>query len=59
VSCAESLEHDKFSLLTRGDFIMYIDETIIAGLLVVAGTVVFLGGFGYFAYKDAQKSKKS
>ena len=38
---------------------MYVDETIVAGLLVVAGTLVFLGGFGYFAYKDAQKSKKS
>ncbi len=38
---------------------MYVDETIVAGLLVVAGTLVFLGGFGYFAYKDAQKSKKA
>lgn len=37
---------------------MYIDETIVAGLLVVGGTLVFLGGFAYFAYKDSQKTKK-
>jgi uncharacterized membrane protein YebE (DUF533 family) len=37
---------------------MYIDETIVAGLLVVGGTLVFLGGFAYVAYKDSQKPKK-
>jgi hypothetical protein len=37
---------------------MYIDEAVIAGLLVVAATLAFFGGFGYFIYKDAHKPKK-
>jgi len=37
---------------------MYIDETIVAGLVVVLGTIGFLGGFGYFIYKDMQKNPK-
>jgi len=36
---------------------MYIDETIIAGVLVVLGTIGFLGGFAAFVYKDAHKKK--
>ncbi len=38
---------------------MYIDETIVAGLLVVMGTIGFLGGFAYFIYQDQKKAKKS
>lgn len=38
--------------------VMYFDETIAASLLVIAGTLVFLGGFGWIVYKDLQKEKK-
>jgi hypothetical protein len=37
---------------------MYVDETIVAGLLVILGTVGFLGGFAYFIYHDQKKSQK-
>lgn len=36
---------------------MYIDETIVASLLVIAGTLVFLGGFAAIAYRDFKKEK--
>ena len=36
---------------------MYIDETVIAGLAVVFGTIAFLGGFGYFIYGKRQSHK--
>jgi len=35
---------------------MYIDETIIAGALVIVSTICFLVGFGYVAYKGSQKN---
>lgn len=38
---------------------MYIDETIIAGLIVVVGTIGFLGGFGYIVYQDLRKESKN
>ena len=34
---------------------MYLDETIIAGALVILSTIGFLIGFGYIAYKGSQK----
>jgi len=37
---------------------MYIDETIIAGLAVIVGTITFFCGFGYFIYQDQKKGKK-
>lgn len=37
---------------------MYIDETIVAGVAVILGTLVFLGGFVYFIYQDQKKSKQ-
>ena len=37
---------------------MYVDETIVASLLVVMGTIGFLGGFVYFIYQDQKKGKK-
>ena len=37
---------------------MYIDETVIAGLAVVIGTLAFFGGFGYFIYQDQKKTKQ-
>lgn len=37
---------------------MYIDETIIAGLAVVLGTIGFFGGVGYFIYQDLHKKPK-
>lgn len=36
---------------------MYIDETIVASLLVVAGTLAVLGGFVYFVVQDIKKSQ--
>jgi len=38
---------------------MYIDETIVAGLAVILGTLGFFGGFAYFIYKDMQKHKNT
>ena len=35
---------------------MYIDETVVAGLAVVLGTIAFLGGFAYFIYQDQKKA---
>lgn len=37
---------------------MYIDETIVAGLAVVLGTLGFFVGVGFFIYKDLKKSAK-
>lgn len=37
--------------------LMYIDETVIAGLVVVLGTLGFFGGVGYFIYLDMKKHK--
>lgn len=31
---------------------MFIDTTIIAGVLTVLATIGFLGGFGWIAYRD-------
>ncbi|MFB8828502.1 cytochrome c oxidase subunit CcoM [Azotobacter sp. CWF10] len=36
---------------------MFVDEVVLAGIAVVAGAVIFAGGFGYFIWKDAQKRK--
>jgi hypothetical protein len=38
---------------------MYFDETIFAGLAVIVGTVTFLVGFGYIAYKDIKESSSN
>ena len=38
---------------------MYIDETVIAGLVVVLGTLGFFGGVGYFIYQDMKKHKSA
>jgi phosphatidylglycerophosphatase A len=38
---------------------MYIDETIVASLVVILGTIGFLGGFAYFIYQDQKKSALS
>jgi hypothetical protein len=48
----------KLVLPIQEDSIMYFDETIAAGLIVIGGTIAFLGGFAWFAYKDSQKSKQ-
>lgn len=37
---------------------MFIDDTIIAGLLVVGGSLVFVLGIAVFVYQDIQKKKK-
>jgi len=34
---------------------MYLDETIIAGALVIVSTIGFLVGFGYVVYKGSHK----
>lgn len=38
---------------------MYIDETIVASLIVIGGTLAFFGGVGYFIVQDLKKSKKA
>ena len=38
---------------------MYIDETIVAGLAVVIGTIGFFGGVAYFIVQDLKKTKKA
>tara|TARA_R110002167_G_scaffold30450_7_gene100850 strand:+ start:158 stop:274 length:117 start_codon:yes stop_codon:yes gene_type:complete len=35
-----------------------MDEVVLAGILVVVGTIVFFGGFGYFIYQDNKKTKE-
>lgn len=37
---------------------MFMDEVVIAGIVIVVLTAGFLGGFGYFVWKDAQKGSK-
>lgn len=36
---------------------MFIDDTVIAGLLVVGGAIVFVLGIGVFVYQDSHKKK--
>lgn len=38
---------------------MYFDETIAASLIVIAGTLAFFGGVGWFVYQDLKKAKKA
>lgn len=37
---------------------MFIDDVVLAGLVALVGTLVFLGGVLGFIYMDAQKKKK-
>lgn len=37
---------------------MYVDETIIAGLAVVLGTIGFFGGVAWFIITDQKKNGK-
>ena len=37
---------------------MFMDEVVIAGIVIVVLTAGFLGGFGYFVWKVAQKGSK-
>ena len=34
----------------------YIDETVIAGLIAVAGTLGFFGGVAWFIWQDNKKA---
>lgn len=36
---------------------MFIDDAVIAGLIVVGSTIAFVGGIWYFIYQDARKRK--
>ena len=38
---------------------MFLDEVVIAGILIVGLCVVFCAGFGLFIWKDANKRKQS
>jgi nitrate reductase NapE component len=37
---------------------MFMDEVVLAGIIIVVLTAAFLGGFGYFVWKDAHKKGK-
>lgn len=37
---------------------MFIDDAVIAGLLVVGASVVFVCGIAWFVYQDMQSKKK-
>mgnify|MGYP006394474909 CR=1 FL=1 len=37
---------------------MFLDDTVLAGLLAVAATCAFFGGVGWFIYSDIQKHKR-
>lgn len=37
---------------------MFIDEAVIAGVLVVGLTLAFLGGVALFIWRDSQKASK-
>ena len=36
---------------------MFLDDVVIAGLIVVGGTLAFLLGVGVFIYQDAHKKR--
>lgn len=42
-----------------GDNTMFMDEVVLAGIVIVILTAGFLGGFGYFVWKDAHKGSKT
>lgn len=37
---------------------MYLDDVVIAGLITVGGTLVFLLGIGVFVYQDSHRKKQ-
>ncbi|HVL00559.1 MAG TPA: cytochrome c oxidase subunit CcoM [Dongiaceae bacterium] len=37
---------------------MFLDDVVIAGLITVGGTVVFLCAIGVFVYQDMQRKKQ-
>ena len=37
--------------------IMFVDNVVLAGVVTVGLMVAFLGGFGYFIWKDAHKKR--
>ena len=38
---------------------MFLDDVVLAGLITVGGTLVFLGAVFLFIYQDAHKNKQS
>ena len=36
---------------------MFIDEVVLAGIIIVGLTIAFCAGVGIFIWKDAQKGK--
>ncbi|AFN77088.1 MULTISPECIES: cytochrome c oxidase subunit CcoM [Pseudomonadaceae] len=36
---------------------MFVDNVVLAGVVTVGLMVAFLGGFGYFIWRDAQKKR--
>ena len=36
---------------------MFLDDVVVAGLIVIGGTLAFLLGIGVFIYQDAHKKK--
>lgn len=43
---------------TRGVNVMYVDDAVVAGLIIVALTCVMMGYIGYFAYKHFKEDAK-
>jgi len=41
----------------RRQEIMFVDNVVLAGVVTVGLMVAFLGGFGYFIWRDAQKKR--
>jgi len=37
--------------------IMFVDDVVLAGVVTVGLMVAFLGGFGYFIWRDAQRKR--
>lgn len=37
---------------------MFLDDVVVAGLIVIGGTLAFLLGIGVFVYQDAHKKKQ-
>lgn len=49
--------HKLVLFVNKEDKTMFLDTIVISGLVIVALTLVFFGGIGYYAYKQLKKEE--